>query len=48
MCDLGKMHDWEASMDEKKGDFLEDNIVYAITAIDCDYDECQKVMNWIH
>lgn len=27
MCDLGKMHDWEASMDEKKGDFLEDNIV---------------------
>lgn len=24
--------------------FLEDNIVYAITAIDCDYDECQKVI----
>ena len=24
--------------------FLEDNIVYAITAIDCSYDECQKVV----
>ena len=24
--------------------FLEDNIVYAITAIDCDYDECQKII----
>ncbi|MBR3900831.1 MAG: DUF4367 domain-containing protein [Ruminococcus sp.] len=24
--------------------FLEDNIVYTITAIDCDYDECQKVI----
>lgn len=24
--------------------FLEENIVYAITAIDCDYDECRKVI----
>ena len=24
--------------------FLEDNIVYLITAIDCNYDECQKVI----
>ena len=27
--------------------FLEDNIVYAITAIDCDYDECQKVIEFL-